>query len=72
MHHIEKQDVIMVIALDEKPNQIAFIFYDTKNFYELQRVKVKRYHFDCAMVVNEISSEVQENKESFVVALFNV
>ena len=62
----------MVIALDEKSHQIAFIFYDTQNFYELQRVRVKRYQFDCAMIVNEISSEVQENKESFVVALFKV
>ena len=59
MHHIEKQDAIMVIALDEKSDRVAFIFYDTVNFYELQRVKVKRYQFDCAMVVNEITPEVK-------------
>ena len=49
----------MVIALDEKPDRVAFIFYDTVNFYELQRVKVKRFKFDCAMIVNEITTEVQ-------------
>ena len=43
VHHIEKQDAIMVITLDERPDKVAFIFYDTTNFYELQRVKAKRY-----------------------------
>ena len=62
----------MVIALDEQPHLIALIFYDTTHFYEIQRIKVKRHHFNCAMVVNEISPEVQNNKESFMVALFKV
>ena len=54
VHYIEKQDAIMVVALDERPSRITLIFYDTKDFYEIQRIKVQRVKFDCAMIVNEL------------------
>ena len=53
VHYFEKFDTIVLIALGEKTKNVALIFYDTTHFYELQRLPVKRKHFDCAMIVNE-------------------
>ena len=72
VHFIDKQNVIIFIALAKKWDFVNIIFYNADNFYQLQRIKVKRYQFECAMVVNEISKEVKQNKESFTIALFKV
>ena len=52
VHYLESMDAVMLVALSEKPSNIVCIFYETKNFYELDRILIKRHHFDCAMIVN--------------------
>ena len=71
VHFIEKQNVVVFIALKDEVS-ISLIFYDADNFYELQRVDVQRHDFECAMIVNEMSSEVKLSKDNFVIGLFRV
>ena len=54
VHYIEKQDTIVLIALDtDRKSRIAMVFYETNNFYEVQRIVIERNHYECAMIVNE-------------------
>ena len=60
----------MHITLDQDPDQVVFIVFNPSNFYEINRFRVERDHFRCAMIVNNRLECNEQDPNSFYVVLF--